>query len=64
MLSGGRNAYNFQAPPLPRNLEKMKECVVAAMSTIDDDMLQRVWDELDYRIYTCRMTRGAHIDYL
>jgi hypothetical protein len=30
---------------LPRNLEEMKESIVAAVSTIDSDMLQRVWDE-------------------
>jgi hypothetical protein len=24
----------------------------------------RVWQELEYRIDVCRVTRGAHIEYL
>jgi len=26
-------------------------------------MLTRVWQELQYRIDVCRVTRGAHIEY-
>jgi hypothetical protein len=42
----------------------MKEGTVAAMSTIDGDVLQKVWDELDYRIDVCRVTRRAYIEHL
>jgi hypothetical protein len=35
------------APPLPQNLHELKECIVAVVSTAD--MIQKVWDELDYR---------------
>jgi len=27
-------------------------------------MLQTVWNELDYRIDVCRITKGAHIEHL
>jgi len=27
-------------------------------------MLKRVWQELQYRFYVCRVTRGAHIEHL
>jgi hypothetical protein len=27
-------------------------------------MLTRVWQELEYRIDACRVTRGAHIEHL
>ena len=27
-------------------------------------MLQRVWNELDYRVDVCRITKGAHIEQL
>jgi hypothetical protein len=27
-------------------------------------MLTRVWQELEYRINVCRVTRGAHIEHL
>jgi hypothetical protein len=35
-----------------------------AIETIDVDMLQIVWNELDYRIDVCRITEGAHIEHL
>jgi len=27
-------------------------------------MLQTVWNELDYRVDVCRITKGAHIEQL
>jgi len=27
-------------------------------------MLQRVWNELDYRVDVCRITKGAHVEHL
>jgi hypothetical protein len=32
-----------------------------AVKNIDGPMLTRVWQELEYRINVCRVTRGAHI---
>jgi len=32
------------------------------VKNIDALMLTRVWQELEYRIDVCRVTRGAHID--
>jgi hypothetical protein len=34
------------------------------VKNIDAPMLTRVWQELDYRIDVCRVTRGAHIEHL
>ena len=31
-----------------------------ATETITANMLQRVWNELDYRVDVCRITEGAH----
>ena len=28
------------------------------------NMLTRVWQELEYRMDVCRVTRGTHIEYL
>jgi hypothetical protein len=36
----------------------------AAMQNIDAPMLTRMWQELEYRIDVCRVTCGAHIEYL
>jgi len=27
-------------------------------------MLTRVWQEVEYRIHVCRVTRGAHVEHL
>jgi hypothetical protein len=51
-------------PPLPHNLKEMEEHNVAAMSAMNGDTLQRVWDELDYRVDVCHVTRGAYIENL
>jgi hypothetical protein len=37
---------------------------VEAVAAIDSQMLQRVWQELDYRIDICRVTKGEHIEHL
>jgi hypothetical protein len=42
----------------------LKARIIAAMKNIDAPMLTRVWQELEYRINVCRVTRGAHIEHL
>jgi phage FluMu protein gp41 len=37
---------------------------IAAVKNIDAPMLTRVWQELEYRIDVCRVTRGALIEHL
>jgi len=51
-------------PPLPHKLKEMKETIVAALSTLEGDMLQRVRDESEYRTNPSRVTREAHIVHL
>jgi hypothetical protein len=34
------------------------------VKNIDAPMSTRVWQELEYRIDLCRVTRGAHIEHL
>ena len=50
--------------PLPANIEEMKQRITAALETVTEDMLQRVWYELEYRLNVCRVTGGAHIEHL
>ena len=42
----------------------LKARIIAAVKNIDAPMLTRVWQELEYRIDVCRVTRGAHIEHL
>ena len=36
----------------------------ATVALVDCDMLTRVWNEMDYRIDVCRITRDGHIEQL
>jgi len=36
----------------------------AYIDTIFKFLCQRVWQELEYRVDVCRVTRGAHIEHL
>jgi hypothetical protein len=38
--------------------------IIAAVKNIDASMLTRVWQELEYRIDVCRVTRGAQFENL
>jgi hypothetical protein len=42
----------------------LKARIIAAVKNIDAPILTRVWQELEYRIDVCRVTRGAHIEHL
>ena len=51
-------------PPLPANIEEMKQRFAAALETVIKDMIQRVWHELEYPLDVSRVTGGAHIEHL
>jgi hypothetical protein len=38
--------------------------IVEAVAAIYHPMLQHVWQELDYRIDFCHITKGGHIEHL
>jgi len=40
-------------------LKRRTEGLMFVASTLDGGMLERVWDELDYRIDVCRGTTGG-----
>ena len=37
---------------------------VEGVALVDRDMLTGVWNERDYRIDVCRITKGGHIQHL
>jgi len=51
-------------PPQPLSVPDLKKRITAAMETITPDLLSKVWQELDYRLDVCRMTKGAYIEHL
>ena len=46
------------------SIPELKVRIRTAIETITADMLQTVWNELDYRVDVCRITKGAHIEHL
>jgi hypothetical protein len=51
-------------PPIPRDLPQLRLRFVEAVTAIDRQMLQSVWQELDCRIDICRVTKGGYIEHL
>jgi hypothetical protein len=42
-----------------RSLPLGSSSITAAVALVDRDMLTRVWDEMDYRIDVCRITKAS-----
>jgi len=51
-------------PPVPASVPELKVRIRTAIETITADMLQAVWNKLDYRVDVCRITKGAYIEHL
>jgi hypothetical protein len=45
-------------------LDDLKHGITTATAGVDEDMLTCVWQEFDYRIDICRVTKGGHIEHL
>ena len=50
--------------PFEGGMHSFKRQGACVKETITADMLQTVWNELDYRVDVCRITKGAHIEHL
>jgi hypothetical protein len=51
-------------PPLLLALADLKAWIIAAVKNINPPMLTHVWQELEYHINVCHVTRGANIEHL
>jgi hypothetical protein len=49
---------------MPLDLPQLRQRIVEAVAAIDHQMLQHVWQELDYKIDICRVTKGGYTEYL
>ena len=50
--------------PFEGGMHRFKRQGACVKETITADMLQTVWNELDYRVDVCRVTKVAHIEHL
>ena len=46
--------------PLPANMEEMNDRITAALETVTENMLQRDWHELEYRLNVCSHRRHSY----
>jgi hypothetical protein len=49
---------------MPRDLPQLRRRILEAVAALNRQVLQLVWQELDYRIDICRVTKIGHIEYL
>ena len=61
---GVTSRIRFVFTPLPASIPEMKVRIRTAIETITADMLQTVWNEIDYHVDVCRITKDAHIEHL
>ena len=45
-----------------RDITDLKQKITDVIATIDEAMLQRTWQEIEYRLDVLRATNGAHIE--
>ena len=45
-----------------RDIDDLKQRISNAITTIDETMLQRTWQEIEYRLDVLHATNGAHIE--
>ena len=45
-----------------RDMTDLKQRIFNAIATIDEAMLQRTWQEIEYRLDVLRAINGAHIE--
>jgi hypothetical protein len=44
------------------DLQNLKACIKDAVATITPNMLQATWNKVEYHLYICRATLGAHTE--
>ena len=45
-----------------RNIEQLQERITSAIETVTRDMVEKKWQETEFRLDVSRATNGAHIE--
>jgi hypothetical protein len=51
-------------PPMPVDPQELPDRIVRAVVLVGGTFLNKLWDELEYRLDVCRITKGSHIEHL
>jgi hypothetical protein len=49
---------------MSQDLPELQRQIIAAISEIHRDMLQRLWAEMDFRLDICHVTKGRRVENL
>jgi 6-pyruvoyl-tetrahydropterin synthase len=55
---------NVYTPPMPVDLQELRDRIVNDIALVDFTFLNKLWDELEYRLDICRTTWDSHIEHL
>jgi hypothetical protein len=55
---------NVYIPPMPVDLQELRDRIVNAIALVDVTFLNKLWDELEYRLDVWRITSGSHTEHL
>jgi hypothetical protein len=50
--------------PLPADLDELRNRITAAVNSVTEDILSRVWEEFSYSVDVVRAAGGGHIHNL
>ena len=45
-----------------RNIQQLQERITSAIETVTQDMIQKTWQEIEFRLDVSRATNGAHTE--
>ena len=51
-------------PPLLADLDELTNRITAAVNSVTEDTLRRIWDKFSYRVDVVRAAGGGHIENL
>jgi hypothetical protein len=55
---------NMYIPPMPVDLQELRDRIVNAIALVHVTLLGKLWVELEYYLDVCRITRGSNIEPL
>ena len=45
-----------------KNIQHLQERITSAIETVTKDIIQKTWQEIEFRLDVSRATKGAHIE--
>jgi hypothetical protein len=55
---------NVHIPPMPVDLQEIRDRIVNTTALVDANLLDKLWEKLEYRPEVCRITRGSSTEHL